>query len=245
MNINIVQTSKEAAAQAAIKGGDIICSAQRHQKKVRIILATGTSQFLVLENLIKNPGINWRNCEIFHLDEYIGLTSNHPASFVRFIKERFISKVPPVAHFEYINGASTNLEQELLRLNKSISTNAIDIAFVGIGENAHIAFNDPPADFQTNTPFIRVSLDQKCREQQVGEGWFNRLADVPLEAITIIIKQILKSKSIICTVLEDRKATAVKEAIEGPHSNLCPASALKRHPNTHYFFDSDAAGQLS
>ena len=121
----------------------------------------------------------------------------------------------------------------------------IDIAFVGIGENAHIACNDPPADFQTNAPFIRVSLDQKCREQQVGEGWFNRLADVPLEAITMSMKQILKSKSIICTVLEDRKATAVKEAIEGPHSNLCPESALKRHPNTHYFFDSDAAGQLS
>ena len=245
MNINIFQTSKEAGAQAAIKGGAIICSAQKVHKKVRVILATGTSQFLVLENLIKYPGINWGNCEIFHLDEYIGLTSKHTASFVRFIKDRFISKIPSVDHFEYINGACANPEKELLRLNKSIAADVIDIAFVGIGENAHIAFNDPPADFQTNAPFIRVSLDKKCREQQVAEGWFNRLADVPVEAITMSMKQILKSKAIICTVLEERKALAVKEAIEGPHSNLCPASALKRHLNTHYFFDSDAAGQLS
>jgi glucosamine-6-phosphate deaminase len=181
---------------------------------------------------------------MFHLDEYIGLPITHPASFRKYLMERFVSKVPSLSVAHLING-ETNPKEECEHLGKIISENIIDVALVGIGENGHLAFNDPPADFETKEPYIIVKLDEACRKQQLGEGWFNSLDDVPRQAISMSIKQILKSKSIICSVPDQRKALAVKNSLENPVSNLFPATVLQLHSNCAFFLDTSSASLLS
>ena len=181
---------------------------------------------------------------MFHLDEYIGLQDTHPASFRKYLKERFLAKVPPLKAVHLING-ETNPEAECIWLGDLITQHPIDVALVGIGENGHLAFNDPPADFDTEEPYIIVDLDDACRRQQYGEGWFKTVNDVPRQAISMSIKQILKSKHIICSVPDERKAEAVKNSVQQGVSNLFPASILQTHQHCTLFLDKGSAKYLN
>lgn len=244
MHIHISSSESEAGKRAAQKGADAIGAAIQARGEASIILATGASQFEVLDALVDIPGIDWSCTTIFHLDEYIGIEATHSASFIRYLQERFIARVPAVKDFVAINGNAANIDLEIQRISSITSKFNIDVAFVGIGENGHLAFNDPPADFDTDAPFIRVELDKKCRTQQSNEGWFATFEDVPSQAISMSIKQITKSSTIICTVPDERKAQAVKAALEGEITNLCPASVLQTHANTFFFLDTAAAKLL-
>ncbi|GAF93831.1 unnamed protein product, partial [marine sediment metagenome] len=187
--------------------------------------------------------IDWSRTTMFHLDEYIGIAEDHPASFRKYLKERLINKVHPGAVY-LIKGDSEDPDSECERLNKIISKKEIDVSFVGIGENGHLAFNDPPADFHTEKPYIVVELDEACRRQQLGEGWFNGLEEVPYRAISMSIKQMMKSRNIICTVPDARKAQAVKNCLEGVVSPEHPASVLRKHKKVFVFLDKDSAKLL-
>jgi glucosamine-6-phosphate deaminase len=182
---------------------------------------------------------------MFHLDEYVGLGPGHPAGFRRYLKERFVDKVGRLKAVHFINGDAPDPAAECKRLGQIISAHPIDAALAGIGENGHLAFNDPAADFQTDEPFIVVSLEERCRRQQVAEGWFQSLEEVPACAVSMSIRQIMKSGSIIVSVPQARKADAVRRALEGPISNMCPASILQKHPHCKVFMDEAAASLLS
>jgi len=211
--------------------------------RASFITATGASQFEFLEALTRSKNIDWHKTTMYHLDEYIGFSGTHPASFRRYLKERLVDIVHPgTVHF--IQGESANPASECQRLNEIITRDQIDAAFVGIGENGHLAFNDPPADFNTEEPYIIVKLDEDCRNQQFGEGWFASLDEVPRTAISMSIRQIMKSAAIVCTVPEKRKAEAVKACFEGDVSPRHPASILKQHPNAFIYLDSAAASLL-
>ena len=231
----------KAAGKAA---AELIRKTIARKEQVNIILATGISQFETLEQLVSEKDIDWSKVVMFHLDEYLDLPESSPASFRKYLKDRFISKVPALKACYLINGEE-DPEEECERLGNLIKNYPIDIALVGIGENGHLAFNDPPADFDTEQPFIVVTLEVKCRQQQYNEGWFNRLADVPKRAISMSIKQIFKSEYIICSVPDSRKAAAVKNCLEKSVSNLHPASILQLHPNCTYFLDHTSAALLS
>ncbi|PHS04322.1 MAG: glucosamine-6-phosphate deaminase [Blastopirellula sp.] len=245
MILSVDQSREVSGAQAAMQGALFIRSALDERGEARIILATGASQFNMLESLVERTDIDWGKCTVFHLDDYIGLSRDHPASFTNYLNQRFVKRVPNLGHFEAINGTAADTTIEITRLNTAIKTEPIDVAFIGIGENGHLAFNDPPANFETKIPYLRVSLDHACRTQQVSEGWFDALKDVPSEAITMSIAQILSAHAIICTVPDERKAAAVYGAIEGRVTNLCPASALQGHENTWLFLDKSAAKNLT
>lgn len=212
--------------------------------RANIILATGTSQFETLNQLLREKDIDWSKVIMFHLDEYIGLPITHPASFRKYLTERFLSQVPPLKAAYLIDG-ETDPKAECERLGKIIEQHPIDVALVGIGENGHLAFNDPPADFDIKDPYIIVALDDLCVKQQYGEGWFPTMEDVPRKAISMSIKQILLSKEIICSVPDSRKAMAVKNCLEQPISNLHPASILQSHPNCTVYLDQYSASLLS
>ena len=244
MEIKIKSTPKELGQTAGKAGGELVRKAIALNGFANIILATGTSQFETLNQLIEELEIEWSKVTLFHLDEYIGLPITHPASFRKYLKERFISKVPSLKGVNLIDG-EVDATRECERLTALILAHPIDVAFVGIGENGHLAFNDPPADFETEIPYIVVELDEACRKQQLGEGWFPSLEAVPIKAISMSIKQILKSKAIICSVPDLRKAQAVKDTIENPVSNLFPATALQLHPDCTCFLDTDSASLLS
>lgn len=235
MNINIFKTRESMGKAAAGKAAEILKDTINKKGKANFVIATGTSQFEFLENLTRITSIDWAKTTMFHLDEYTGLPGNHPASFRRYLKDRFISKVHP-EHVYLIEGDAKDPEKECERLNGFISQKEIDVTFVGIGENGHLAFNDPPANFDTEKPYIIVELDAACRRQQLGEGWFKSIDDVPKKAISMSVKQIMKSKYIICTVPDKRKAEAVKNCFQGNEiSPDYPASILKRHDNCFVF----------
>lgn len=241
MKTFIAQTKDDCGREAAAKGAGLIRSALQKKNTAGIILATGASQFDMLLHL-QNENLDWQQVSGFHLDEYIGISKNHPASFRKYLKDRFVDDVPLKA-FHYIEG-DENPEQECNRLAQIIAHRQIDVAFIGIGENGHLAFNDPPADFATKAPFIVVELDEACRRQQMGEGWFDRLADVPKQAISMSINQIMKAKNIICTVPDARKAGAVKQTIEAEISPMVPATILRRHPSVFLYLDQYSAASL-
>ena len=244
MDIVIGRDIKEMGKQAGISAGLAIRTAITERGITNIILATGTSQFETLNQLIADEGIDWSKVVMFHLDEYIGLPITHPASFRKYLKERFLTKVPPLKAAFLIDG-ETDASSECERLGKLISKHPIDVALVGIGENGHLAFNDPPADFDTEKPYIIVDLDDQCVQQQFGEGWFPSINDVPRKAISMSVKQIMRSKQIICSVPDFRKAVAVKNSIENQVSNLYPASILQNHPNCTIFLDPSSAALLT
>jgi glucosamine-6-phosphate deaminase len=221
MNIKITDNPVElgkVSAAAAVEG---IINAIKDKGQANVILATGASQFETLRNLVEDTTIDWSKVVMFHLDEYIGLPETAPASFRKYLKERFLNLVSPLKASYLVNG-ETDPEVECKRLNQIITEHPIDVALVGIGENGHLAFNDPPADFDTLSPYIVVDLDEKCRLQQFNEGWFPSLAEVPKKAISMSIKQICKSKMIICSVPDSRKAEAVKNTLENKApGNIC------------------------
>ena len=225
MQIEIYNTAQESGKAAAKHATQLLRKTIEVNGAANIILATGTSQFEILNQLISED-IDWSKVIMFHLDEYIGLPVTHPASFRKYLQERFISKVC-LKEVYLING-ETNPQQECERLNKLILQYPIDVALAGIGENGHLAFNDPPADFEIEQPYIIVELDDACRQQQMNEGWFDSIDDVPRKAISMSIRQIMRSKNIICSVPGKRKAAAVKNSLEHPVSNLYPASIYSR-----------------
>lgn len=246
MIVEILNDKYELGRAAARSGAEKIREAIREKGSANVILATGASQFEMLAALLKEKEIDWSVIRFFHLDEYVGLPITHPASFRKYLWERFISKLPvPPAAFYPVNGSAADLPAELDRLEKTIAANPIDVAFVGIGENGHLAFNDPPADFETERAYLVIDLDERCRRQQLGEGWFPTLDDVPRRAVSMSVRQCMKSKCIINTVPDLRKAEAVRMALEGPVTNMCAASMLQRHPDCRTFLDRDSASLLA
>ena len=242
MEIIISETKQILGKKAGRMGGELIRKAITENGEANIIVATGASQFEMLSELVKED-IDWSLVRAFHLDEYIGISEKHPASFRKYLKERFVDIVSPM-EFNYVNGNDDPYE-ECARLGKLIKNNLIHVAFVGIGENSHLAFNDPPADFNTDEAYLVVSLNDDCRKQQMGEGWFRTINDVPEKAISMSIKQIMKSKAIICTVPDLRKAEAVKKTVEGQISPAIPASILRRHEAVWLYLDKESASLLS
>lgn len=245
VQIEIFETKEELGAKAGVDGGEEILKAIDEKGFAHIILATGASQFETLTHLIHVRNIDWSKVVMFHLDEYVGLPETHNASFRKYLKERFVNKVGILKDVFFIDGDKPDPYLECRRLNEIISNYPIDIAFVGIGENGHLAFNDPPADFEVEDPYLVVDLDEKCRKQQLEEGWFSFLEEVPARAISMSIKQIMKSKRIICTVPDQRKAEAVKNCLENEVTNLFPASILQKHPNCTIYLDRESSSLLS
>lgn len=242
MVIKCFKDKNDLASAAAEEAAAILRHAIQKKGKARLIAATGAAQFEFLEALTSLPDVDWSKVEMFHLDEYIGIPASHPASFCRFLQERLIQKTGIQQYF-LLNGEE-DPARVIQRAGDALRSSPVDVAFVGIGENGHLAFNDPPADFETESPYIIVTLDDACRRQQLGEGWFPSLDDVPESAISMSIRQILKAEKIICIVPDARKASAVKACIEGDISPLAPASMLRTHPNTTVYLDSNSAALL-
>jgi len=243
MQVRTFETKAEMARAAAAEAGAILREAIARDGRAHVIAATGASQFEFLEALTMSEGIDWPKTVFFHLDEYVGLPETHPASFRRYLRERITARVRPGA-FHFIAGDAPDPVAEARRVGDVLSRHPIDAAFVGIGENGHLAFNDPPADFETEEPYLVVRLDEACRRQQMGEGWFARIEDVPEQAISMSIRQILKSKEIVCVVPDERKARAVRDCLEGDVSPMHPASVLRRHPRTTVYLDHASASLL-
>jgi len=245
MNIQIFQNKRDLGAAAASAGADRIREVLKKEGSCSIILATGNSQFEVLEALLKQEDINWNQVNIFHLDEYVSLSINHPASFRAYLWKRFVSQLPvPPKSFHQLD-AEVDPIGTCQKIAELIKRSPIEVAFVGIGENAHLAFNDPPANFTTTEPYLIVELDQACRYQQLGEGWFPSFEDVPKQAISMSIHQIMKSNLIICSVPDERKSEAVKNSLEGAITENTPASILQKHPNCCVFLDQFSASKLA
>ncbi|HEX8151039.1 MAG TPA: glucosamine-6-phosphate deaminase [Pyrinomonadaceae bacterium] len=243
MKLKVFDSTRELAGAAARDAAAIIREAIDRRGEARVVAATGASQFEFLDALAGEAGIDWGKVVLFHLDEYVGLPESHPASFRRYLKERLAARVQPGA-FHYIDGEAPDPRAECRRLGELVSRREVDVAFVGIGENGHLAFNDPPADFETEEPYLVVELDGACRRQQVGEGWFDSLAEVPGRAISMSIRQILKARRVICVVPDRRKAEAVRGCLELEVSPLRPASALRRHAGATVYLDRGSASLL-
>ena len=240
MNIATFSTKEEMGAAAAAHGVSKLQAVLAEKGSASFIVATGASQFEMLAKLAE-ADLPWNKLTGFHLDEYVGLSINHEASFRKYLWERFVSRLPlPLAAFHFLDGEE-DADAECRRASELIEQTSIDVAFVGIGENGHLAFNDPPADFETDQPYLTVDLDDACRQQQFGEGWFPSLDAVPRQAISMSVRQIMKSDAIVCTVPDERKAEAVKNATQGPVSPEVPASILQEHPDCRLFLDAAAA----
>ncbi len=242
MNIHICPDKIELGHRAAADAADRIRSAIAERGEARVIFATGASQFEVLTALVATPDIDWSRVTGFHLDEYLGLPATHPASFRKYLKERLVDRAE-LAAFHMIDGEA-DPRGECGRVGKLIRERAIDVALAGIGENGHLAFNDPPANFETDEPYIVVDLDEACRKQQFGEGWFQALDAVPRRAISMSIRQIMLSRAIVCSVPDRRKAVAVRTCLAGPVSPQAPASILQRHAATNVYLDPASAELL-
>ena len=243
MKIEIFEDAAELGKAAGKRAAEKIKETINSKGEANIILATGTSQFPVLTILTEDASIDWGKVNMFHLDEYIGIPISHKASFRKYLTERFLDRVSPLKSFHLINGENEPTA-ECERLNALIRQVNIDLALVGIGENGHLAFNDPPADFDTTDPYIVVALDEACRKQQWGEGWFESMEAVPQKAISMSIHQIMQSNEIICSVPDERKALAVHNCLDGAVSNLFPASILQNHSNCTVLLDKDSASLL-
>ena len=243
MNIEIFDDKLSLAKAAADRAAATLNQALAERGHARIIAATGASQFDFLDALTARHDIDWHRVEMFHLDEYIGLPADHPASFRKFLRERLVARTGITqVHFLEVD---SDPEAVSARVGAELAAAPIDVAFVGIGENGHLAFNDPPADFETEQPYLIVELDEACRRQQAGEGWFPDISQVPTRAVSMSIRQILKAKEILVVVPDARKARAVKACFEAEISPLAPASVLRRHPNTFVYLDRDSSALLS
>jgi glucosamine-6-phosphate deaminase len=237
MKVRVFQSRQELAKAAADRAAEVIRGAVGERGRAFVIVATGNSQLDFLAALVSDGSVDWSKVVLFQLDEYIGLPKGHPASFAEFVRKNVLAHVRP-------EKAYLIEDYDPRKLSELVSRQTIDLAFAGIGENGHLAFNDPPADFETEEPYLRVQLDRKCREQQVGEGWFATFDDVPREALSMSIRQILKSREILCVVPELRKAEAVRDCLGGPVTPLNPASLLQEHAGVTVFLDTESASLL-
>ncbi len=242
MKLRVFPDKYSLAHEAASQAATIIRNSVREHGHARIIAATGASQFEFLDELTKATEIDWKLVELFHLDEYLGLPATHPASFRKYLLERLINKVG-IVHYHLLNGEG-NLQQVIAEVSTEIRKAPIDVAFVGIGESGHLAFNDPPADFETDEAYTVVELDDACRKQQLGEGWFKSSQEVPRRAISMTVRQILRSKQIICVVPDTRKAQAVAKCFGDEITPMAPASILRTHSNTFVYLDKYSAALL-
>ncbi len=234
MRIVISKTAEELGKRAADAAEIIIKEAIHKNGEARIILSTGASQFETLKNLTARD-IDWSKVTMFHLDEYVNLPETHPASFRKYLKERFVAKTN-VGKAHFVDGTKENIAF----LTEEIRKAPVDLGIVGIGVNGHIAFNDPPADFETKDAYIIVNLDETCRNQQVGEGWFNTFDDVPKQAVSMTVYQIMQCKNIITAVPHAEKAWAIENTLKGELSNLVPATMLKMHDSWQLFTDANS-----
>jgi glucosamine-6-phosphate deaminase len=245
MKIVIHEDRAAMGGAAAAEAATALKAACDRKGSATLVVATGSSQFEVLAALGTTAGIPWDGITIYHLDEYVGLSPDHPASFRRYLRERFVDRLPirPKAFHEV--GVEADPVAECRRLAALVPPDDFDVSMIGIGENAHVAFNDPPADFETMSPYLVVSLDEPCRRQQVGEGWFPSLESVPTQALSMSIRRILASRTIVCSVPDRRKAEAVRAAVEGPLTPTVPASILRTPANCSLHLDREAASLLS
>ena len=244
MEVVYHEKRRDGGAEAARRGAELVRSAVKSGGEAAIVLATGLSQFDMLPVLAAED-VAWEKVTAFHLDEYVGISPRHTASFRAVLWREFVRKLPvPLKAFHWIDGEG-DPEAECRRLGGIISRRPIDVAFVGIGENGHLAFNDPPADFNAESPYLVVDLDDRCRRQQLGEGWFKSMDETPARAISMSIRQIMKSGHIIATCPDERKAEAVRDCLEGEVSNLHPASILRCHPSVRLYLDAGSASRLS
>ena len=230
---------------AGNESADLIVAEIQAQGQARIVLATGASQFATLDTLVARRDIDWSRVDCFHLDEYVGIPASHPASFRRYLRERFVDRVTGLRSFHAIVGDAADAAKECARLGALISAQAIDLLLLGIGENAHLAFNDPPADCTTTAPYLVVELDERCRRQQVGERWFPDLDAVPRQAISMSIRHILTARAVVGSVPDARKAAALQASIEGALSPLVPGSFLRQHQRCRLHVDAAAAALLA
>jgi glucosamine-6-phosphate deaminase len=243
MHVRIAPTRAAMSAEAAAHAAATIRAAIERRGKARIVAATGASQLEFLKALTETPRIDWQQVELFHLDEYAGLPESHPASFRRYLRQNLIDETR-ISNYHFLDGEQ-DLDTVRRHVGEALLREDVDVLFAGIGENGHLAFNDPPADFTTTEPYIIVTLDEACRRQQVGEGWFGSLQDVPVTAISMSIQQMLKAREMIVVVPDARKASAVRDALEGEISPVVPASILRTHPNVTLYLDEAAASLLS
>lgn len=244
MKTRICDDEKDLGRRAAVSASAVIRGAIEKRGRANVVFATGTSQLQTLEALVADETIDWSLVTGFHLDEYLGLSAEHPASLRRYLKDNLVDRVP-FAAFHFVNGEAENPAAECERLGALLEAHPIDVALVGIGENGHLAFNDPPADFATDRPFLVVELDEACRQQQVAERWFDTLDAVPARAITMAIPQILDARAIVVSVPGPRKAEAVQATVEGPVTAELPASILQDHDRTVLYLDRQSASALT
>jgi glucosamine-6-phosphate deaminase len=239
LKVQVFSDKYSLARTAAEQAAAAIRSAIAERGCARIIAATGASQFEFLEELTKATGIDWNKVEMFHLDEYLNMPETHPASFRKYLRERLIDKVG-ITRAHLLDG-ERNADAVIAEMTAEITKAPIDVAFVGIGENGHLAFNDPPADFETDEAYIVVDLDEPCRRQQFGEGWFKSLGDVPRRALSMTVRQILKARQIIAVVPDARKANAVAKCFNGEISPVAPSSILRTHQDSAALLDPNIA----
>ena len=243
MIVKVFEDKKSLSVAAAEQASTTLRCAIRDRGRAQIVVATGTSQLEFLDALTQARDIDWQRVEMFHLDEYVGLPIAHPASFRKYLLEKFIRKAG-ITQYHLLDGEGDPGEV-IRRVGDALRSVPVDIAFAGIGENAHLAFNDPPADFETHEPYLVVQLDEACRRQQVGEGWFADISEVPRQAISMSVHQILQAREIIAVVPDARKAHAVKLCVEGEISPMAPASILRSHPATTLYLDEESSSLLT
>ena len=244
MRLKLFRDGNSLAQAAAEQAAATIRDAIAREGRCRIVVATGASQFPFLEALTRAAAIDWAKVVAFHLDEYIGIPITHPASFRKMLLDKLVSKTG-VVKYHLVEGDAADLAGAVREIGTKLTSAPIDVAFVGIGENGHIAFNDPPADFEIEDPYIVVELDEPCRRQQVGEGWFADISEVPTRAISMSPRQIMKAHEIITVVPDQRKANAIRMCLEGEIGPKAPASILRKHRNVTVYVDQDSASLLS
>lgn len=242
MRVRIEPDRRAMSAAAATHGAESIRQAITRRGKARVVAATGASQLDFLAALTAAPGVDWSRVELFHLDEYVGIPETHPASFRRYLRENLIDRTG-IRTYHFLDGEA-DVDEVRAHVGAALASDIVDVMFAGIGENGHLAFNDPPADFVTTEPYIVVTLDEACRRQQVGEGWFAGMEEVPKTAISMSIRQMLAAQEMLIVVPDARKAEAVKRTLEGPVSPDVPASILRTHPNVTLYLDEPAASKL-
>ena len=242
MKMIVAENADRLGKEAADCASEAICEAIEEQGYARLLVSTGASQFETLKHLAASDKIDWSKVEMFHLDEYVKLSESHPASFRKYLKERFTSQINLKAAY-FVDGEG-DVDEMINYLTDEIRKAPIDVALIGIGVNAHIAFNDPPADFETKEAYIRVQLDDDCKMQQVGEGWFDGIDDVPVEAISMTVYQIMQSKKIISSVPHKVKANAIAETFRNNVTNMVPSTMLKTHDDWNLYIDKESASDL-
>jgi glucosamine-6-phosphate deaminase len=243
-HVFIYQTKLDTSEAAAKEAASILRSTLAKRGSARVIVGTGNSQDDMIRTLVETPGLDWNRIEVFHMDEYVGMPDEHPASFRRWLKTHLVDIVHP-AKAHYLRGDATDLVQECERYAAELHSGPIDICFIGFGENGHIAFNDPAvANFHDPLAVKRVTMDKRCRLQQVGEGHFPTLEAVPTDALSLTCPELLRAEHLICTVPDQRKAEAVKNALTGPITEACPGSVVRTHPAATIYLDADSASLL-